>query len=459
MFFNSFYTRIIFILTTMSLLLFSLLALVNMVLFRNEFVELLEELERPRVERIFRELDTAFPQNASATQIYAKLDSMAIEFSLELYDSTGTWITGIYPLEQKMLVGEPSYKLNEEVKFAGFARIFCNPNPRSPIHAIKLKVIIKDAPIMRQVFVNFLISGIFVILVSALVGWKLVAYLNRRLDRLKTGVSQVARGDFDVQLPDEGKDEIAFLAKHFNRMSRRIHKLVERLEESNAARQRLFAHASHEIKSPLTSIKGFIDIVEFMNILNEDQQKHLIPLVKKDLNRVVKITNDMLQLTKIRDPGYQLVFKQINLVEFLQEEHDYFGHRAAASGVRAEFDCEEKKLPLLTDPERLSQIVDNLWSNALKYGDPSQPIQTRVFQKGNRVGIQISNHLRHKIDIPLERLFEPFFRNPGPTDQVSGSGLGLAIVKELTQKLGGEIITRLRENELDMILYFPLVKP
>ena len=240
----------------------------------------------------------------------------------------------------------------------------------------------------------------FAILISAVVGWLLVYYLNKRLDRLKKGVSKISKGEFDIQLEDDGKDEIAFLAKNFNHMSGEIKKLIHSLEESNAARQRLIAHASHEIKSPLTSIKGFVDILEFMNVLSDEQQKNLLPVVKKDLTRVIKITNDMLQLAQIRDPEYQIVFKQINLMDFLLEEHSHFSHKASANNVTAIYENKvTEKITLNIDGERLSQILDNLWNNALKYGDHNFPIQTEIFLMNQQVGIKISNHLKNRINI------------------------------------------------------------
>jgi len=303
------------------------------------------------------------------------------------------------------------------------------------------------------------LSGIFVILVSTAVGWRLVYYLNKRLERLKKGVSKVTKGEFDIQLEDDGRDEIAFLAKNFNHMSGEIKKLINSLEESNAARQRLIAHASHEIKSPLTSIKGFVDILEFMNVLSEEQQKNLLPVVKKDLNRVIKITNDMLQLAQIRDPEYQINLKQISLLDFILEEHSHFSHKASANNVTAIYENKVAEgIELNIDGERLSQILDNLWNNALKYGDKDFPIQTEIFLINEEVGIKISNRLQNSIDVPPERLFEPFYRSPDISEKVSGAGLGLSIVKELTEKMCGRIVPNLIDEKIEITLFFKLQK-
>lgn len=456
MFFKSFYTRIIFILSIMSLTLFMILAYVNTVLFKNELLESFSRVEKPRIIKIFKELDERFSNEFTPDQVKAKIDSLFFEFNIDVFDRAGNWIAGSESYMNKDVVEKSnSKKLYEQIRFASFVKIYYNPNKDSEFHAIKIHLRFVDSPIFNQVFLNFLLSGVFVILVSALVGWRLVYYLNKRLDRLKKGVSKITNGEFDIKLEDKGSDEIAFLAKNFNHMSSEINKLIHRLEESNAARQRLIAHASHEIKSPLTSIKGFVDILEFMDVLSEDQRKNLLPVVKKDLSRVIKITNDMLQLAQIREPAYQFEFKQIDLLDFILEEHSHFVHKASAQKVTAIYENKvQKKIKLNTDAERFSQILDNLWNNALKYGDHSYPIETQVGIEGEQVAIRISNYLKSKLNIDPEMLFDPFYRDPGTTDRVSGSGLGLSIVKELTEKMDGQIIPTLTDEKIEIALFF-----
>jgi len=459
MIFKSFYTRIIFILSTMSLILFAILAFVNVIIFRNEFQKSFGKLEQPRMEQLFFILDKNYQSNYSPEKVKSLIDSLNFEFNIDIFDRNKNWITGYQSSLKNMVENEHLKKLVESKRFTGLSKIYYNSNERSPFYAIKIHVKFVDSPIFNRVFFNFLMSGIFVILISAVVGWRLVYYLNKRLDRLKKGVSKISKGEFDIQLEDDGKDEIAFLAKNFNHMSGEIKKLIHSLEESNAARQRLIAHASHEIKSPLTSIKGFVDILEFMNVLSDEQQKNLLPVVKKDLTRVIKITNDMLQLAQIRDPEYQIVFKQINLMDFLLEEHSHFSHKASANNVTAIYENKvTEKITLNIDGERLSQILDNLWNNALKYGDHNFPIQTEIFLMNQQVGIKISNHLKNRINIPPERLFEPFFRSPNVSEKVSGAGLGLSIVKELTEKMGGRIVPKLTDEKIEITLFFKIFK-
>ncbi len=459
MFFKSFYTRIIFILASMSLFLFIVLALINSIVFRNKSLDTLAELQKPRVMRLFRLLDQRFDQQYELKSVKSTVDSLFVEFNIDIYDKNKNRITGTTSDLTNLVSTQKSEHLNQRQGFTVFSKFYYNPNQESPFHAIKIEMSLRKTPVLHSVFFYFILSGVLSIVVSTVVGYRLVFYLNQRLKRLNQGVSKVASGDFNFKIEEKGSDEIAFLARKFNYMSQQIKRLIDQLKEVNAARQRLIAHASHEIKSPLTSVKGFIDIIEFSNVLNDEQQKTLLPVVKKDIKRVIKITHDMLQLAHIRAPEYQLNIKKIDIKKFIIEEHSYFSHQASANKVTAIFESQlEGELQVETDPERLSQILDNLWSNSLKYGDHNYPIRTQAFEKEEKVNIRISNRLDSQLDVGADELFEPFYRNPSVSDKVSGSGLGLSIVKELVEKLKGQVKAERSNRQMTIILKFPITQ-
>lgn len=451
MLFKSLFPRVMVMLATVSLLLFSVLAAANAYVMRAGIVDLMTKLQTQRIARVFAVLERSYPEPPAAAAITALLDAMHFEYALDLYDRHGRRMAGNTSLRETA----PDSVLREEHRVTGFVKVYPNPNAASPYAAIRIQVHLPNAPVYRSVMLLFLLSGVIIVAVSVIMGWKMVAYLNARLERLKAGVSEISQGKFDVQLESSGEDEIAFLAKSFNAMSARLKRLIENLEESNAARQRLFAHASHEIKSPLTSIKGFVDIVEYMNVLPPEQQQHLVPAVKKDLQRVIKITNDLLQLARIRNPEYKFDCKTLDARAFVEEEHSFFAQKARGQNAEAHLVCKTSEpLWLHIDPDRLAQILDNLWSNSLKYGDLTQPIRTELARKHGRLALTIVNHLKAKLPVAAERLFEPFYRNPSDADKVAGSGLGLAIVKELTEKLGGTISTNLEAHRLEITIAF-----
>ena len=168
MIFKSFYTRIIFILSTMSLILFAILAFVNVIIFRNEFQKSFGKLEQPRMEQLFFILDKNYQSNYSPEKVKSLIDSLNFEFNIDIFDRNKNWITGYQSSLKNMVENEHLKKLVESKRFTGLSKIYYNSNERSPFYAIKIHVKFVDSPIFNRVFFNFLMSGIFVILISAL---------------------------------------------------------------------------------------------------------------------------------------------------------------------------------------------------------------------------------------------------------------------------------------------------
>jgi len=111
---------------------------------------------------------------------------------------------------------------------------------------------------------------------------------------------------------------------------------------------------------------------------------------------------------------------------------------------------------MLFDEKMFAFFFTNLTTKRLKYGELSQPIQTRLFVENGGASITISNFLRNKLTVPAERLFEPFYRHPGDANKAAGSGLGLAIVKELTEKLGGKVEASVDKQAITIKIRLPL---
>jgi len=349
----------------------------------------------------------------------------------------------------------------EKVKnqVGGYSALFVSPIRDSHYSNIIVSWQPEERTVIKRVFFLAIISGLVTLLVAIGLGWGLSASLNKRLLILQKGVAEIERGNFDVRLNIKGQDEIAQLGKKFNRMAQQLHDLIQQLEESNNARRRLIAHASHEMKSPITSIKGFVDIVDYLKLLSDNPQgQQLLNTVRKDIKRVVKIADDLVQLAKYQEPGFQIELERIHLKRFLREEHKYFETKARSLNARSRLVFPDNKLLVIqVDSIRFAQIMDNLWSNALKYGDLSHPIVTTVAEQGGLVHISIRNHLPFPLDVSPQQMFEPFYRHPKHTEKVKGSGLGLSIAKELVLKMGGHIQAHVEQNQIIITMQWKLV--
>ena len=156
MVFKSFYTRIIFILSMMSILLFCILAYINVIVFRNEFQKSFGRLEQPRINQLFLMLDESFSQNYSPDKVKLKLDSLKLEFNVNIFDRNEKWITGSQSSLKNVVQNKYSKQMIESAQFTGLSKIFYNPNINSPFYAIKIQLSFVNSPIFNKVFFNFL---------------------------------------------------------------------------------------------------------------------------------------------------------------------------------------------------------------------------------------------------------------------------------------------------------------
>ncbi|RMH63843.1 MAG: sensor histidine kinase [Calditrichaeota bacterium] len=454
--FASFHSRVHAVLVTTGIVLFLILSLAMTYFFRVSVNEVMINLQQPRIHNIFRELDRRFDAQTPPEVIRGYLQSLFLEISLGLYTADGHLLL---QMTSEHFPDTFDEILREDNPLTGFSHVYYNPNPESPFHAIKVGVVIANKPIFRLMIILTVVFGLLVLAVFYAVSARLGANLRKRLSHLKAGVEEIADGRLDITLEeDDYQDEISFLARRFNQMAARVRGLIRSLEESNAARQRMFAHASHEIKSPLTSIKGFVDIIEYTDVLPE-AQRQLLPEVKRDLQRVIKISNDILQLSAMRETSFKLEKQCIEIVTLLNEEHSHFMRRADKKGVRAVLKIEtEKKIKAMLDPDRVAQIWDNLWYNALKYSAPGEDIVTTARVNDSVLEVIIANRVLSPIDVPLNQLFEPFYRHPAMAEKTAGSGLGLVIVRELIRAMNGVVDARQADHVLQVILHLPLEK-
>ncbi len=197
------------------------------------------------------------------------------------------------------------------------------------------------------------------------------------------------------------------------------------------------ANASHELRTPVTSIKGFAETLMDMPEEDADLRKDFLRIIQKESSRLEHIVNHMLTLSKIGQSKPQL--SSFDLVTFLGDVTQGLRPKMAEKGLDFQLDLPEK-LIYETDHYMLSQIIDNLLTNAIRYTDEGGRVTISLVEHPNHIAISIADTGIGIGPYQLERIFERFYRvNKGRSRQTGGTGLGLSIVKELSEALGGKI--------------------
>jgi signal transduction histidine kinase len=272
---------------------------------------------------------------------------------------------------------------------------------------------------------------------SFIIGLLLTVYLTRKISKplhvMGKITHQIAKGDFDTSLHVHGDDEVGQLAKD-------IRLMAKQLKEYRDSRQQFLSNVSHDLRTPLTYIKGYSALMKNAPEINEDQWKRNVDVIYKEATRMEHLVKDLFQLTKLDVGQIKLILEKVELVPWLQSiiesKQLIFDHH----GLTCELTSENKNIEIWIDQERMSQVINNLLENSIRYTNKGGSITITVREEKDTVAIVISDT---GVGIPeedLAHIWERFYRvdKSRSTDR-GGSGLGLAIVKELVQLHGGEI--------------------
>lgn len=294
------------------------------------------------------------------------------------------------------------------------------------------------ALIRRQI----LIAGVIALLAALGAGWLVARAHARRLHRLEEAAEKVAGGDFTTPIPVDSADEVGQLAMTFNEMQKRLATL-------DSARKEFIANASHELRTPIFSLSGFVELLE-EDDPDPETRAEFVRTMREQVDRLTKLTVDLLDLSKLDADALHVRRERVELTALARRVADEFGPIAQRHG--SELEVEADGLTAATaDPDRVAQIIRILIDNALTHTPEGTAIS---------VGAQIENGTANLVVADggpgidprsRERVFERFYTG----DEVSGSGLGLAIARELSLRMGGSLEVRSRRGHTEFELRLP----
>jgi two-component system phosphate regulon sensor histidine kinase PhoR len=211
---------------------------------------------------------------------------------------------------------------------------------------------------------------------------------------------------------------------------------VRRLENM---RRDFAANVSHEIKTPLTAIKGFVETLRHGSVKNPEEIERFLSIIEKHVNRLTAILEDLISLSRIEqdDEKKAIKLQKNSIKNVLQTAIGNCREKADLKDINIDHVCEENMLAMI-DPALLEQAIVNLLDNAIKYSDEGSSVHVSSFQKDDSIVIRVQDHGIGITNEHLPRLFERFYRaDKARSRKLGGTGLGLAIVKHITQAHGG----------------------
>ncbi len=286
---------------------------------------------------------------------------------------------------------------------------------------------------IRKVYLEVLLTGLVAILAAVLAVYYLTTHITRPITDMNKTVQKYTKGEFDVRVPVSGTDEVAQLADSFNTMADEVNGLEN-------ARRNFVANVSHELRSPLTSMRGFLEAMRDGTIPPAERDKYL-DVVINETKRMTSMVNDLLDLARIESGKSVLHPEVFDINELLRRTLITFETRIGEKTLDVGVDFAEELCYVEADPTQIAQVLRNLIDNAIKFSPEKGMLRlcTRVDKQLVYVRVQDYGRGIPKEDLP--HIFERFYKAEKahtPSSQ-SGTGLGLAIVQRIVAQHGQTI--------------------
>lgn len=272
-----------------------------------------------------------------------------------------------------------------------------------------------------------LIGGLIALLVPLAVGFYSGKRVATRIRQIEDAARKVADGDFATRIPVDHSGQLGQLARTFNEMQRR-------LAELDSARKQFIANASHELRTPIFSLGGFVELLE-EDDPNPEERAEFVRTMRQQIERLTKLTSDLLNLSQLDAGGIELTLGSVDLSALAREAAREFGARAELRGSRLELRAPDRPVIAIADLERVRQIVRILLDNALTHTPEGASVTVTTYTVNRRAELTVSDDGAGIPQRVQTRIFERFYT----ADASGGSGLGLAIARELAQRMEGRI--------------------
>lgn len=303
------------------------------------------------------------------------------------------------------------------------------------------------------IYLLFTLAGmkVFVLVIAALLVAKemvqvlFLLRLEKRvfkpLEKLKNGVEEVARGNYDVKVKCDLDNEIGLLVASFNEMARKLGESERLKAEYEENRKTFIANVSHDLKTPVASLQGYVEAMLDKDVPPENKINYL-QVIHRNIIYVNRLIDDLFLFARLDMQKLDFQFEVVPVRAFMGDLTEEFRFELAEKQVRLEYaDKMEQDLPVRMDRKRLRQAIGNIIGNAIKYG-PEQGlvIETELRKEGGSVCVELGDNGPGIPADKLTHIFERFYRiDHERTKDLMSTGLGLAIARELVEAHGGSI--------------------
>ena len=278
-----------------------------------------------------------------------------------------------------------------------------------------------------------LITGVIYSAVAVLLCTFFSSYLLRPLKSVSNAAKEMAKGNFDVRVNVASHDEFAQLAETFNRAA-------EDLGRYEATRSSFVANVSHELRSPMTSMQGLVQAM-LDGAIKEEERDYYLNVVLDETKRLNLLVNDLLDLTRIESGAFPMNISKIDINEIIRRTIITFESRINSAKINVNIDITDGKCMVMGDQDRITQVMVNLFDNAVKFTPEGGSLSVSVDEsQKKKVRVSVTNTGKPIPEEELPLVFVRFYKTDKSRNrEQQGTGLGLSIVKNIIEQHGQDI--------------------
>lgn len=286
----------------------------------------------------------------------------------------------------------------------------------------------------------FLISTAIALLLSFAGAYFLTYHMLKPLQQMSRAAKQFAQGDFSYRVNLNSNDEMADLADSFNEMASELAAL-------EGTRRNFVANVSHELKTPMTTISGFIDGI-LDGTIPKEKQDYYLGIISDEVKRLSRLVVAMLNMSKIESGDFKMQMSSYDIADQIFRIFVTFEQKINKKRIEILGLDKLVSTSVYADPDMIYQVIFNLVDNAVKFTNEGGFIEASVRQQNGKVFIKIKNSGSGISPEELTKIFERFYKvDRSRSLDVKGAGLGLYIVKSMVEMHGGQITARSEENQ------------
>lgn len=287
--------------------------------------------------------------------------------------------------------------------------------------------------------------------------------LTKRIIRyfsvLSEGLGIIAQGDFEHRVPVRREDELGTLAKNMNRMAEQLATQKRREKEAEDSKMNLITGVSHDLRTPLTSMIGYLDLLRKRSFLDENEYERFVNNAYSKSQQLKKLIDDLFIYTRLTSGEMIFTKQRADMRELLEQVLFEFVPIAEENHAVVKSRLQTTKAIVEIDPEQVARILDNLLMNALKYSTEPKAIDIHLTSDETSVDVTIENDGERITRTQEAKLFDRFYKTDKPEDHSrlqAGAGLGLAIARQLAEHQGGRLILDYDNGHYAFTLKLPL---